>query len=202
MSDHQVFRLDPSRRQDFYRVHSPENGCGLCLCVAWWVPSWEGWSDRTVEMNRDLRDRLFDAGEYDGYLAYQREQPVGWAQVGARDRLDKLVREYRLSPEPDTWAITCLLLHPGVRGRGLARRMVSAIVADLGGRGAAAVEAFPRRGDDLPAEEVWTGPERLFVGLGFSLVQEHAAPTALPAAAGRAAPERIIAAWSRLLLRW
>lgn len=174
MSDFQVLRLAPSRREDFYRLHSPENGCGHCLCVAWWVPSWEGWGERSAATNRALRDRLFDAGEYDGYLAYRRGQPVGWAQVGARDRLEKLVGEYDLSPEPATWAITCLLLHPEIRRGGLARRMVEAIITDLAHRGATAVEAFPRRGENLPDEEVWTGPEHLFAGLGFTLVQDHA----------------------------
>jgi hypothetical protein len=51
--------------------------------------------------------------------------------------------------------------------------LVEAIVRDLPGRGASVLEAFPRRGQGLDAEAVWTGPESLFVGLGFTLVQEH-----------------------------
>jgi GNAT superfamily N-acetyltransferase len=168
-----LHRLDPTRRADFFRLHSAENGCGLCLCVAWWVPTWDGWGDRTPAMNRLLRQDLFARGHDDGYLAYFEDEPVGWIQVGPRDRLEKLVHEYRLPREPETWAITCLLVAPRARGRGLARFLVAGVLADLPQRGAAAVEAFPRTGEGLPAEDVWTGPETLFLSLGFSRVQDH-----------------------------
>lgn len=168
-----VRRLDPSLREDFYRLHSDENGCGHCQCVAWWVPTWEGWPDRTAESNRRLRDDLFERGEYDGYLLVRDRAPVGWAQVGRRDRLEKLIRDYQIDPDPGAWAITCLLLAPQVRGQGWARRLLEDILADLPDRGAESVEAYPRRGDDLPAEEIWTGSERLFIGLGFERIQDH-----------------------------
>lgn len=165
--------LDSFLRQDFFRLHSDENGCGLCQCVAWWVPVWDGWSDRTAEENRALRESLFDQGQYDGYLLFADEEPIGWAQVGRRDRLGKLVREYSLPPEPTTWAITCFLLAPKARGLGLARRLLEGIVSDLPRRGVTSLEAFPRRGEGLSPEEIWTGPESLFLHSGFSLVQDH-----------------------------
>jgi GNAT superfamily N-acetyltransferase len=168
-----VRRLHNSLRQDFFRLHSEEYGCGWCLCVAWWLPTWDGWADRTPEENRALRELLFDQGQYDGYLLFREEEPIGWAQVGPRDRLEKLVREYRLSPEPSTWAITCLMLAPEARGRGLARVLLEGVVSDLPQRGATSLEAFPRRGEGLSPEEVWTGPEGLFRRSGFALVQDH-----------------------------
>jgi GNAT superfamily N-acetyltransferase len=173
VGDPTVLRLDVARHADFYRVHSEANGCGWCRCVAWWVPTWDGWGERSNEANEALRRSLFERGEDDGYLIYAEGAPVGWAQVGRRDRLAKLVVEYRLAPEPDVWAVTCLLLAPHVRRRGLARFLMQEILHDLPGRGAVALEAFPRRGDDLEAGAVWTGPERLFVGLGFQQVQDH-----------------------------
>ena len=168
-----VKRLQPSLRPDFFRLHSDENGCGLCRCVAWWVPSWAGWGERTAEANRVLRQSLFDRGEDDGYMLYLDDEPAGWAQVGRRDRLEKLVGEYRTEPDPGAWAITCFLLAPHARRRGLARLMLDEILRDLPARGARSVEGYPRRGNGLPAEEVWTGPEALFVDAGFQLVQEH-----------------------------
>jgi GNAT superfamily N-acetyltransferase len=168
-----VHRLDPSRRDDFFRLHSEANGCGWCQCAAWWVPVWDGWGERSAEQNRALRQSLFQDDQDDGYLLYFEDTPVGWAQVGPRDRLAKLVAEYHLPPEENVWAATCFLLAPHVRGRGWARTLLEAIVRDLSGRGASVLEAFPRRGHGLDAEAVWTGPESLFVSLGFTLVQEH-----------------------------
>jgi ribosomal protein S18 acetylase RimI-like enzyme len=165
--------MQAALQDEFARLHSEAHGCGWCQCVAWWVRSWDGWSDRGADANRALRRSLFEAGEYDGYLLFDGTEPVGWAQVGPRDRLAKLVAEYGLDVEPGVWAITCLLLAPDARGRGWARRLVEAILRDLPARGVETVEAFPRRGDGLEAEAIWTGPERLFIDLGFQLVQEH-----------------------------
>ncbi len=170
-----VERLDPSRRADFFRVHAPERGEGWCCCVAWWVASWDGWQARTAEENRALRERLFEKGEDDGYLAYEGEEPVGWCQVGRRDRLAKLVSQFDLAPDPDAWAVTCFVVAPESRRRGVARRMLEHVIADLPARGARRLEAFPRRlepqagGTPTPADPGahWTGPERLFRDLGF-----------------------------------
>jgi GNAT superfamily N-acetyltransferase len=120
-----------------------------------------------------LRQALFDQQQDDGYLLYDDAEPVGWTQVGPRDRLAKLVAEYRLAPEPGAWAITCLLLAPHVRGRGWARRLLREVLHDLARRGIEVVEAYPRRGQGLDAGAVWTGPEALFVELGFELAQDH-----------------------------
>ena len=168
-----VHRLESSRHPDFFRLHTEANGCGWCFCVAWWVPTWDGWGDRTAEVNRALRLALFDQGQDDGYLLYDDAEPVGWTQVGPRDRLAKLVAEYRLAQEPRVWAITCLLLAPHVRGRGWARLLLRELLLDLARRGIEVVEAYPRRGQGLDAGAVWTGPEALFVELGFELAQDH-----------------------------
>ncbi|HLE23065.1 MAG TPA: GNAT family N-acetyltransferase [Anaerolineales bacterium] len=168
-----VHRLDPTRRDDFSRLHSEANGCGVCQCVAWWTPSWDGWGERTAEQNRALRQSLFEDGQDDGYLLYLESEPIGWVQVGPRDRLTKLVAEYRLPSAEHVWAATCFLLAPHARGRGWARLLLQEVVRDLPGRGARVLEAYPRRGLGLDAGAVWTGPEALFVDLGFTLVQEH-----------------------------
>ena len=110
--DISVVPLDSSRREDFYRVHSEANEANWCYCVAWWVPTWEGWGQRTADENLTLRESLFQLGEYDGYLLYVDGEPAGWCQCGPRDRLPKLLEEYRLEPDPEVWAITCFLIAP------------------------------------------------------------------------------------------
>jgi len=67
-----VQKLSEANRDDFYKVHCAKNGEGWCNCVAWWTPTWEKWDERTAEQNRELRNQLFDQGEYDGHILYFR----------------------------------------------------------------------------------------------------------------------------------
>lgn len=162
-----------SNRSDFSRVHCEKNGEGWCNCVAWWVPTWEGWGARTATQNLALRNDLFDRGEYDGYLLYADDEPVGWCQCGPRDRLAKLVAQYRLEPSPDTWAVTCFVLAPPYRGRGLAVQLLKAVAADLAVRGVRHVQGFPRGGEALEPGEVWTGRESTFQAANFVVERAH-----------------------------
>jgi ribosomal protein S18 acetylase RimI-like enzyme len=168
----EVHRFDASRRADFFRLHNDANGCGWCLCVAWWTPTWDGWGDRTAEENRRLRESLLDRGEYDGYLLYVDETPAGWCQVGARDRLDKLARQFDLAPDPATWAITCFQIAPTYRRQGLATFLLAEVLRDLRQRGVRRVEAFPKRGDWLEVEDLWNGPESMFRAAGFRVMRD------------------------------
>ena len=169
-----VHRLDDARRADFYRVHGAECGADWCRCVAWWVPTWEGWGERTAQENLALREELFDRGEHDGYLLYADGEPVGWCQVGPRDRLAKLVGQMALEPDPEVWAVTCFVVAPRLRRRGLAARLLDGVLADLRARGVRCVEAYPKRGADLDAGELWTGPEGLYARKGFREVRDAA----------------------------
>jgi GNAT superfamily N-acetyltransferase len=156
-----IHRLDAGREADFRQLH------GWCQCVGWWVPTWQGWGDRTAAENAELRAGLFARGEHDGYLLYADGAPVGWSQVGPRDRLVKLGRP----PDADVWAVTCFLIAPGHRRRGLASRFLGGILDDLRRRGVRLVEAYPKPAahDD---GEMWNGPLAMFQRAGFTLVEE------------------------------
>lgn len=163
-----VSKVSPEIRPDFWRVHCDERETGWCCCVAWWVPTWDGWGERTADENRRFRDDLFDRGEYDGYLLYADDQPVAWCQAGPRDRLEKLRLKYGLEPAPDTWAISCFVVAPEFRGLGAAHALLAGVLEDLAAQGVRRVEAFPAAGEGLPADDVWTGPARLYAKHGFS----------------------------------
>jgi ribosomal protein S18 acetylase RimI-like enzyme len=136
------------------------------------VPTWEGWSQRTAAENRRIREGLFDDGVADGYLLYGDDEVVGWCQALERDRLAKLARQFDLPPDPATWAITCFLIAPRHRRQGLAGRLLREVVADLRRRGAARIEAFPKRGPDLDAGDLWNGPEAMFRAAGFAVLRD------------------------------
>lgn len=159
-------------REDFYRVHSEGSGAGWCHCVAWWVPSWDGWGERTAIQNKSPRDALFERGDRDGYLMYADGDLVAWLQCGPRDGWPKLSAQYGLEPDPEVWAITCFQLVPELRGRGLGHRLLEHVLEDLRARGVVRVRGFPRRGEDLDPGAVWTGPEAVYRRAGFFLERD------------------------------
>ena len=174
-----VERLTPNRTDDFYAYHCDANDAGWCHCVAWWTPTWDDWPDRSAADNRALRDQLFTQGHYDGYLTYDdTDTPIGWAQVGPRDRLAKLLSQYKLDPEPEAWAITCFNIAPAHRRSGVARALLKHVIADLAGQGITRLQAFPRRGTEPDNDgALWTGPESLYLDAGFGTLRDD--PTRL-----------------------
>jgi len=160
-----VARFSVANQEDFFQLHETENG--ECFCAAWWVPTWDEWRTRTAEQNRQHRAELCQRGGFDGYLLYVDGHAVGWCQVGPRDRLSKLVAQFDLTPDPQVWAITCFQVLPTYRRQGLATLLLSEVLDGLRQLGVSKVQAFPRKGDDLSAEELWTGPEAMYRKLGF-----------------------------------
>jgi len=164
----EVRRLTPDLVPLFWEfMGDEEDGRGFCFCAAWWTPTWEEWKARTPEANRAHREALFARGERDGYLLLDEGRPVGWCQVGPRDRLSKVVAQYGLAPDPHAWAVSCFEIAPSHRGRGAARFLLEGVLADLRDRGVKRVDGFPRCGERLEPGEAWTGPEALFRGAGF-----------------------------------
>ena len=164
-----VVPFSEATRDDFFALH---HEAGWCYCVAWWVETWDGWSDRTAADNLQLRQALCDRGEYDGYLLYVDNEVVGWCQVGQRDRLQKLTTQFNLPLHPTTWAITCFYITKAYRERGFASHLLRAVLKHLKARGVSRVEAFPKRGVNLEAGELWNGPESMFRAAGFVVVQD------------------------------
>lgn len=152
----------PELEAAFLRLHDEAHGAGWCRCVAWWVPTWDGWGDRTAEQNLALRCSLHARGEHDGLLAFVGDEPVGWVQAGPRDRLLKLVAQLRLEPDPGAWAATCFLVSPAHRRQGVAATLLRGAVDAARAAGATRVEGYPRVGPSLEADDAWTGTEALF----------------------------------------
>lgn len=165
-----VRKLTKDNVGDFYQINCEENELGWCHCVAWWCDSWETFANRSQSENEKQRSDLFAAGQYDGYVLYADEKPIGWCQAGPRDRHTKLLSQYELEPDQDVWSITCVSVIPEFRGMGLSHRFVQEVVADLEKEGVAKIQGFPVRGTKDP----WTGPESSFKRAGFSIVATKA----------------------------
>jgi GNAT superfamily N-acetyltransferase len=167
----EVKRLSADLERDLYQVHSTGNCGGWCYCAAWHVPTWEGWGDRTSVQNRNVRETLFADHIYDGYLIYFDGQAKGWCQVAPRDLYPKLVSTYGLEANREVWAVTCMVLAEEYHGTGLAHFVLVQILADLRKRGIKHVQAFPHLGENLPKEDVWTGPYSIYLKAGFRVIR-------------------------------
>ncbi len=163
--------LSAERIKDFYAVNCDANGLDWCNCMAWWSNNWEEFGARTAEQNRKLRGALFEKGEFDGYVLYKDDTPIGWSQVGLRNRLPNLVRMYGMEQRPDVIAITCIALTPQNRGKGLSENFLRLILNDLRRFSPCVVQAFPKRGSDDP----WTGPESIFLKCQFAVIKDDPA---------------------------
>ena len=163
---------------DFVAMHArPE--CQGCFCMYWHFPQDNrAWQLSTPDANLGAKRELVARGATHGLLAYDAGAVVATVQFEPRDALVKLTARspYRDLPrEASTWAIGCFRVLEAHRRRGVARALLDATLAHLRDvHGARAVEAFPRRGEDLRDEEVWTGPEALFRAAGFALARDHA----------------------------
>ena len=138
--------------------------------MAWWVPTWDAWAERTAAENRRLREELFDRGEFDGYLAYLGAQVVGWVQAGPRDRLEKLTESYGLEKDPAVFAVTCFLIAAQHRRKGIARSLLEGVIRDYDRKAVRELQAFPKPGKDQESCELWTGPAELFLSKGFARI--------------------------------
>lgn len=168
-----VRRLSYDSESEFARIHCDAAGNGWCHCVAWWVPTWDGWGERTAQDNAELRRSIFASGVHDGYLIYADGELAGWCQAWKRDAFAKLASQFAVSSNDDAWMIGCVLIMPSLRGCGVAAEALARIVTDLRLRGARTVDAFPKRGAQ-DAGELWNGPESTYARLGFEVVRDNA----------------------------
>lgn len=162
--------LTSSSAKDFFWMREHPS-CDWCFCVAWHVPTWDGWTERSATENRTLRDQLLKEGKYDGYLLYVDGKPVGWCQCAPLNWFSKLVGQMDLGDEPaGTFVIGCLEILPEHRKQGLSRILLNEVLADLRRRGVARVVSIPRTGRHEDGK-VWTGPASLFESCYFKALK-------------------------------
>ncbi len=169
-----IIKLSAASKVDFYKVHALGEFGNCCYCMAWWNPSWDGWNDRTCEQNLEAREELFSRQIFDGYLLYVGDEPQGWCQVGQRDQYSNLLKVYGLSPDPAVWSITCFLLNPELKSKGLTHTFLKLILDELRTNGIKRVQAFPHLGENLSSEDVWPGPLSIFEKAGFTTLKMDA----------------------------
>ena len=147
---------------------------GRCWCVAWEVPTWKGWAQRTGDENRPLREALWSKGEYNGYLFYENHVPVGWCKVGPTKAWPKFCEESGVPQSDTVYAFTCFRLKPKYQGKGYLHVFLRKIIQDLQAKGIKKFVAFPRKDEGViepGSTALWMGPLSVFAKAGFQIIR-------------------------------
>jgi GNAT superfamily N-acetyltransferase len=89
-------------------------------------------------------ERLCRADPAPGVLAYDGDEPVGWAAVAPRAATS--YARSRVIPHLDdlpVWSLWCIRIRPGHRGQGISHALITGAVAFARAHGAPVLEAYP-----------------------------------------------------------
>ena len=116
-----------------------------------------------------------------GLVAYLDGEPVAWCAVEPRTAYLGLLRHYKVpwegrqedKTDRSVWAVTCVFVRAGFRGRGITYGLAQAAVDFARGRSARAVEAYPmltESGQRISWDEIHVGTLSMFAAAGLTEV--------------------------------
>ncbi|MFF6875142.1 MULTISPECIES: GNAT family N-acetyltransferase [unclassified Streptomyces] len=157
--------------EDVRAVLGPKSpGANVCWCLSYRIPS---------RLNNELRgpDRgayvadLCRADPPPGVLAYDGDEPVGWAAVAPR--ADTSFARNRKIPHIDdlpVWSLWCVRVRPGHRKQGISHALIAGAVDFARDRGAPAIEAYPLDNGDAKVDltMAYAGLRKNFERAGFA----------------------------------
>lgn len=170
--------------EDLQTVFGTADYAARCQCQRLKVPGWI-WRDSTFEQRVEMLRAQTHCGNpsaenTSGLVAYLDGEPVGWAAVEPRIAFPKL-RTTRIpwsgrtedKDDVGVWAVTCLIVRKGYRGRGLTYALARASIDYARSRGAGAIEAYPmitEPGKEITWGELSVGARQVFEDAGFAQV--------------------------------
>jgi GNAT superfamily N-acetyltransferase len=122
------------------------------------------------EANKRALKSLVDRGVVPGLVGYENGRPIGWVSLGPREDYARLKRSPVMKPvdEKPVWSITCFVVDPKARHRGVAEAMLKGALTWARKQGVTLLEAYPC---DKPAkaadDSMWFGAKRMFDRAGF-----------------------------------
>jgi GNAT superfamily N-acetyltransferase len=165
--------LTPAAWKDVKTLFGPRGACAGCWCMFWRLEKGERFDALKGEALRERFRAGVLNGRIQGVLAYEDAVPVGWATFGPRTSFARLDRSPSLACDDAerVWSIPCFYVRRDHRGRGVARALLDAALAEMRRRRAALVEGYPVKppasGGLIPAAFAYTGTRSLFAAAGF-----------------------------------
>jgi GNAT superfamily N-acetyltransferase len=146
----------------------------VCWCLSYRIPSKLNQALRGTERG-DLVRQLVAEDPPPGVLAYDGDEPVGWAAV--HPRADTSFARNRKIPHVDSldvWSVWCIRVRPGYRGHGISHHLLAGAVDLARSYGAPAVEGYPvdNGGRKVDLTMAYAGTRKLFEDAGFTKVAD------------------------------
>jgi GNAT superfamily N-acetyltransferase len=180
MADLTVQPATPDRWADVVQVMGTRGDPSRCWCQYFHLRG-RAWSEATPESHKErLGAQIRRAEVAPGILAYAGDNPVGWCQVAPKPELARLLHSPNsAAPEgsndpADLWAITCFVVPPGQRRKGVTHELLAGALRHAETHGAAAVEGYPvdvAAKDRVSSAELYHGTLSLFLAAGFHEVR-------------------------------
>ena len=167
--------LNPAAWAQVEALFGPRGACAGCWCMFWRLGKGERFADLKGERLKERFKAGVLGGTVHGVLALDGDEPVGWTSFGPRLSFPRLQRSPSLAcDDPErVWSIPCFFVRRSHRGRGVARMLLDAALAEMRKRGVTVVEGYPVKptasGAPLPAAFAYTGPRSMFEAAGFRL---------------------------------
>ena len=142
----------------------------VCWCLSYRIPSKLNQALHGTERG-DLVRQLVAEDPPPGVLAYDGDEPVGWAAV--HPRADTSFARNRKIPRVDSldvWSVWCIRVRPGYRGQGISHHLLAGAVDLARSYGAPAIEGYPvdNGGRKVDLTMAYAGTRKLFEDAGFT----------------------------------
>lgn len=157
-------RVDASLRAELLALltaSGPEPAA--CLCTAYHGVKAD--AERAA-----CRDGLLGPTGSDGYLLHVDGTAVAWCQCAPWTSFRVLAG--RPPAVPDAWALTCMVLLPEARGKGLAHVLLQEVIADLRRHRVPHLYAFAHRLGPTYSSPLPELPESVCVAAGMQLARD------------------------------
>jgi len=167
---------------DLLAVFGTRGAAATCFCQRYKLHRGEAFStfparERSARLLEQARCGDSSATTTSGLVAYADGEAAGWCAVEPRSEYFGLARAYRVPwdgrdedrTDPDIWSVTCVLVRPGYRRRGIAHVLAQAAVEHARSRGARALEAYPMRREagEISWDEIHVGAQSVFESAGM-----------------------------------
>jgi GNAT superfamily N-acetyltransferase len=169
--------------EDIQAVFGTRGTAVWCQCQRYKLRPREAFSKFPVEERMHRLRRQTECGHpgsdtTSGLVAYLDGEPVGWCAVEPRSAYEGLRRNNRVpwegrdedKADETVWAVTCVFVRAGFRGRGLSYALARAAVDFARARGARALEAYPivaKDGAMITWDEIHPGSPSVYAAAGL-----------------------------------
>ncbi|HEX6445717.1 MAG TPA: GNAT family N-acetyltransferase [Streptosporangiales bacterium] len=172
--------------ENLQTVFGTRGSAATCQCQRYKLRPREAFAkfpaeERAFRLREQTNSGDAEAATTAGLVAHLDDEPVGWCAVEPRTAYRGLLRNNRVpwegraedKTDDSVWAVTCVFVRAGFRGRGVSYALARAAVDHARRRGARALEAYPiiaKRGQKISWDEIHVGTPSIFAAAGLTEV--------------------------------